>query len=261
MAHLELTSETLTSAFSRGLTSSEIPDEIKQYPWICLSGALRGTVTISLDPLFKCVPQLLDRSFAGHDCITQLLLLAPDLGLERGVIGLQLPQSPYVRSIGGANEVRQHVDFGKNLAQQRVGCSWVRQRCPIGAGDFALLHRVLPKSAYFLRRFRFGELIDCHPVPAIECLMEQLGAPLTLAGKQNSTRVQIVLRGGRRLPVSELCQDLLQLGCRQAGADDRTVQMGRKVPDPRPTLRCSRRLVLSRDRAVAQQRRRRAILA
>jgi hypothetical protein len=61
-----------------------------------------------------------------------------------------VPQTPYVRPIGGANEVRQHVDFGKDFALQRVVRRRVRQRRPVGAGNFTTLHKErAPCSAVF----------------------------------------------------------------------------------------------------------------
>jgi hypothetical protein len=145
---------------------------------------LRIAVAVPHDPLFECVPQLSDHCVAGHNCISQLLLLAPYLYFELRLFGLQLPQTPYVRPIGSANEVRQQVDFGKDFALQKLVRRRVRQRRPAGAGNFTTLHCLLPKSAHLLCGFCLCELVDRDSVPAIECLMEQLRPPLTLAGKQ-----------------------------------------------------------------------------
>ena len=49
--------------------------------------------------------------------------------------------------------------------------------------------------------------------------------------------VQIVLRGGCRFLASKLDQDMAQLGRRQAGRDDRTVQVGGEVSNFPPSRR------------------------
>jgi hypothetical protein len=91
-------------------------------------------------------------------------------------------------------------------------------------------------------------------MPAIERLVQQLRAVVALAGDHHPARVQIVLRGGCRFLASKLDQGMTQLGCRQAGPDDRTVQVGGKVPNSPPARRRGgdAPLRLSRDLPLAE---------
>ena len=93
------------------------------------------------------------------------------------------------------------------------------------------LHCLLPSRAHLRRSFRPVETADRDAVPAIERLVEQLRAVVALTGDHHPARVQIVLRGGCRFLASKLDQDMAQLGRRQAGPDDRTVQVSGKAPN------------------------------
>jgi hypothetical protein len=84
----------------------------------------------------------------------------------------KLAQAADISTIGGADEVRQHVHIRENFAKQHVVRRRVAQRCPIGAGNLTALHRLLPRCAHLLRSFRLVEPIDRDAVPAIERLVQ-----------------------------------------------------------------------------------------
>ena len=75
---------------------------------------------------FKCPVKITNCGVTRHDRIAQLPLLPFDLGLEFSVLRLQLPQLTDVGAIGGANQVRQHVDFGEEpLTRTEFVAGWV----------------------------------------------------------------------------------------------------------------------------------------
>jgi hypothetical protein len=85
--------------------------------------------------------------------------------------------------------VRQHVDLGENVTQQWLCCRRVRKGSPVSPRYLASTHCLLPKSAHFFRCFRFGELIDPNPMPAIERLVQKFAALLALMGEQHPARM------------------------------------------------------------------------
>jgi len=129
------------------------------------------------------------------------------------------------------------VHIRENLTKQRLVCRRVAQRRPISTGNIAALGRLLPEGAYRVGALRVVESVYRDAVTAVERLVHHFCAVLTLAGDPHSARVQIVLRRGRRLLASELDQDMPQFGGRQAGADDRAVEVGGKVPQLPATRR------------------------
>jgi hypothetical protein len=88
------------------------------------------------------------------------LLLAGNFGFEFGFLFFQQPQPANIRPIGCAHEVRQHVDFSKDVSQQLFCRCWMGQTSPVRVRYLAALHGLLSKGTYLFRRFCLGELID-----------------------------------------------------------------------------------------------------
>jgi hypothetical protein len=97
-----------------------------------------------------------------------------------------------------------------------------------------VLHRVAPQRAQRLGRAGLVELPDRRQVALVERLVEELRGTVVPAGEAYTVAMQLVIGGalGRELG---LAQNLAQLARREAGPDDRAVQMRRELPDPRPS--------------------------
>ena len=108
----------------------------------------------------------------------------------------KLAQAADIGTIGGADEVRQHVHLGEDSANQRVISRRVRQRCPIGTRDLTALNRLPPQCTDLRHHLRSIELIDRDAMPPIQRLMQQFGATVLLAGDQNPARMELVFRRG-----------------------------------------------------------------
>ena len=139
----------------------------------------------------------------------------------------------------------------KNFAHRGVGGGRVGQHGPVGAGDLAALHRHLPQRTNFVWAPGAGELVDRDAVAAVERLVQQLGALVVLAGEHHAARMQIVLAGGGGFRQTELDDDLPQLGIRQAGADDRAMQVAVEFPDLAPAARLWLQYLLHSQRQLA----------
>ncbi len=132
--------------------------------------------------------------------------------------------------LAGADEVRQHVHFAECFADDGLRCVGVCQGGPIGAGDVAAPHGIAPCRTNCVLRVRLGELIDRQPMAFVECLVQQLGCLVMMAGDAHGDTVQFVVRAIRRCD-TKLLQDLPDISGGQAGADDGAVQIGIEVPD------------------------------
>ena len=104
------------------------------------------------------------------------------------------------------------------------------QRRPVGAGDVAAFRRLLPQMANVAGAAGAFELADRQTMTAIEGLVQQLGALLVFTGDQHGAGMDIVLAGLERLLAADLDQHAAQFAGRQAGADDRAMQIGAKFP-------------------------------
>ena len=87
---------------------------------------------------------------------------------------------------------------------------------------------------------------------AVQRLVQKLGRTVALAGERYAAAVKIVL-GRTVYQRAGLGQDLAQLACRQAGADDRAVELRRQLPEARPARddsgrRCPLAVLADQDR-------------
>jgi hypothetical protein len=64
--------------------------------------------------VLKLAGQLADRGITRDSRITKVLLLPGHFGFELGVLRFKLAQAADIRTIGGADEVRQHVHLGED---------------------------------------------------------------------------------------------------------------------------------------------------
>jgi hypothetical protein len=75
--------------------------------------------------VLKLAGQLPDRGITRDSRITKLLLLPGHFGFELGVLRFKLAQAADISTIGGADEVRQHVPSEKierTNASSVAGC-------------------------------------------------------------------------------------------------------------------------------------------
>jgi hypothetical protein len=108
---------------------------------------------------------------------------------------------------------------------------------PIRARNIAARERVLPQPGQRGRILGPGELIEEGLMPAVERLLQMLGAGLRPAREQNAQHMQLVVVGRLGALDLEADQEPPQLPARQAGADDRAMQALMQLPNLRAPLR------------------------
>jgi molybdopterin-binding protein len=171
-----------------------------------------------------------DRRVPRRHGRAQLLLLAPDFRRERRVLGLERAQAADIRAVRSAHEVRQHMDFAEDVANELLRRRGVTEGRPVGAGDFAALHGRAPEGANPCHVGRLVELLDDEVMSPIERLVEELRSTVAPARNRYPLAVELVIGGARCCEV-RLDEDLAKLGGRQAGADDRAMQVAGHLPN------------------------------
>ena len=208
---------------------------------------LRGLVG---DTAGEQVAQLADPGVARGDAVAQMVLLADELFAQGRVLRLELAQPADVGPIGRAHQVGKHVDFAEDVADQRVVGGRMGERRPIAARNVALLDGVTPQGAHLVDRLGLFEAADGEAMALVERLVQQLAPAIAQVGQQHALAVQIVV-GGAVDGHPGLGQDLPQFAGRQAGADDRAVQMIGELPDLRPPRDARRAARRARARSSA----------
>jgi hypothetical protein len=110
------------------------------------------------------------------------------------------------------------------------------EQSPIGPGNVAALHGIIPQHRNGDSILGLGELVDSKPVLAIEGLVEVLRAPHRTSGNDDSHLVQAVVFPRVGAMHIEPAQELPQFSRRQARPDDGAVQTRVEFPNPRPLL-------------------------
>ena len=205
-------------------------------------GAVLRLLGLVGDPAGQQVAQLADPGVARGDAVTQMVLLAGELVAQRNILRFQLTEPPDVGPIGRAHQVGKHVDFAEDLADQRVVGDSMGERRPIAARNIALLDGLTPQGAYLVDRLGPLEAADDEAMALVERLVQQFAPSIAQIGQQHALAVQVMVGravGGH----AGLGQDLAQLAGRQAGADDRAVEMVGEFPDLRSTRNARKLLV------------------
>src|SRR5271163_3397368 len=102
----------------------------------------------------------------------------------------------------------------------------MRQRRPVGAANIAMLHGPPPQGLHLVRRLGLVEAVDRNAMTAVERFVQPLGAIVSAAGGPHPGRMHLMLGRGGDVATAELAERVPQFGGRQAGADDRAMQVG-----------------------------------
>ena len=139
------------------------------------------------------------------------------------------------------------------------------QHRPIGTGDVAALHRVVPHYAQRGLVLRLCELLDRRLVPPVERLLDQLAATVRPSGKRYPLLVQVVVAGSVSAVDAKLGHQPPQFPARKAGTNDGAMHTVMHIPDRCPPFGGRRRefadgrprsVHLHRDHAVRERDRR-----
>jgi hypothetical protein len=140
--------------------------------------------------------ELADRFVARGEAVAQLPLLPIQLLGQRLLFGLQLPQAPDVRPVGGADEMRQHVHVLERLLDDRLGRGGVTQQRPVCTRDVAAAHRLVPELPQRLLVLGLGILLDRDGVAAVERPLQHLRTGVAATGQHDADHVQLVVVSG-----------------------------------------------------------------
>ena len=174
------------------------------------------------------------REFSRDDRFVQRQLLALQPCRQFCLVRLQLAEPADIRTVGRTDQVGQHVHVAEGFPNDRRRRGRMRQRRPVGARNLATPHRVAPEATHAVLGVSPGELADRQLVPVIQRLVQQLRGIVVACRQRHRGAVQIVIGAARRCQ-PELLQDLAQFSGRQAGADDRAMQVDVEFPDFRPS--------------------------
>jgi len=120
-------------------------------------------------------------------------LLPGNFLLQRRILQFKLSQSPDIGTVGGADEVGEHVHLAENTADKIFRRLRVCQDRPIPSRYLCLINRVRPKGAYLLDIARLAELRNRDSVPAIQGLLQELGWKIPLPGQKDGANVKRVI--------------------------------------------------------------------
>ena len=109
-------------------------------------------------------------------------MLPRDFLLQRRILRFKLSQAPNISTVGGADEMGEHVHLAEDTADKILCRARVCQDRPIPSRYLCLFNRGRPKGAYLLDIASLAESRYRGSVPPIQGLLQQLGCDFPLPG-------------------------------------------------------------------------------